>query len=127
AGALLARSEAHVMRLALLYTLLDRSEAIKAVHLLAALAFWDYCERSVRYVFGDGLGDPVADELLRLLRGCKNGVTRNEIRDYFHRNYPSERIGHALGVLLQNQLARRVQQETGGRPAERWFAAGRGR
>src|SRR5262249_3048920 len=55
AGALLARAEAHVMRLALLYALLDRSPTIGAVHLLAALAVWDYCERSVKYVFGDSL------------------------------------------------------------------------
>jgi hypothetical protein len=125
AGALLARAEAHVMRLALLYALLDRSAAIQAPHLLAGLAFWDYCERSVRYVFGDSLGDPVADELLRLLRGCPNGLTRTEIRDYFQRNASADRIGRALGLLLQHKLARREQEQTGGKPAERWFALGK--
>jgi hypothetical protein len=73
AGAHLARGEAHVMRLALLYALLDRSPAIRAEHLLAALALWDYCERSVRFVFGDSLGDPVADELQRLLQASPKG------------------------------------------------------
>src|SRR5262249_29317402 len=43
AGALLARAEAHVMRLAMLYALLDRSPAIQGSHLMAALALWDYC------------------------------------------------------------------------------------
>src|SRR5262249_25659115 len=61
AGALLARAEAHVMRLALLYALLDRSALICGPHLLAALALWEYCEQSVYFVFGDCLGDPVAD------------------------------------------------------------------
>ena len=62
AGALLGRAEAHVLRLALLYALLDHSRFIEAPHLMAALALWDYCERSVYYIFGDNLGDPVADE-----------------------------------------------------------------
>jgi hypothetical protein len=122
AGALLARAEAHVMRLALLYALLDKSPVIRADHLLAGLALWDYCDRSVRFVFGDSLGDQVADELLRLLRSSPNGMTRTEIRDYFQRNASAERIGRALGLLLQHKLARREQLETGGRPTERWHA-----
>lgn len=122
AGALLARAEAHVLRLALLYALLDKSPTIRAIHLLAGIAIWDYCDRSVKFVFGDSLGDPVADELLRLLRGCKGGMTRTEIRDYFQRNASADRIGKALGLLLQQKLARREQEQTGGRPSERWFA-----
>jgi hypothetical protein len=125
AGALLARAEAHVLRLALLYALLDQSAEIKAEHLLAALALWEYCDRSVRFIFGDTLGDPVADELLRLLRGCPAGLTRTEIRDYFQRNASAERLGRALGLLLQYGLARQEKQQSGGRPVERWYAAGR--
>jgi hypothetical protein len=124
AGALLARAEAHVMRLAMLYALLDRSALIQPPHLLAALALWDYVERSVYHVFGDRLGDPIADDLLRLLRTCPAGLTRTEIRDYFQRNASAERIGRALGLLLQHRLARQEQQQTGGRPSERWFATG---
>jgi hypothetical protein len=127
AGALLARAEAHVMRLAMLYALLDCSAVIQAPHLLAAMALWDYVERSVYFVFGDDLGDPVADDLLRLLRSCPDGLTRSEIRDYFNRHQSSERIGRALGLLLQHGLVRRELQETGGRPSERWFSVARGR
>jgi hypothetical protein len=125
AGALLARGEAHVMRLALLYALLDRSPLIGAAHLLAALAFWEYVERSVYHVFGDSLGDPIADELLGLLRCCPAGLTRTDIRDYFQRNASASRIGRALGLLLQHRLARREAVQTGGRPSERWYAVGR--
>jgi hypothetical protein len=126
AGALLARAEAHVMRLAMLYALLDRSALILAPHLIAALALWEYVERSVYHVFGDSLGDPVADELLRLLRSCPGGMTRSEVGNHYGRHQPSERIGRALGLLLQHRLARFERQETGGRPVERWFAT-RGR
>jgi hypothetical protein len=126
AGALLARSEAHVMRLALLYALTDRSQLIEAAHLMAALTLWDYCERSIYYLFGDCLGDPVADDLLRLLRASPGGLTRNELMNYFGRNQTSDRIGRALGLLVQHQLVRSEAQKTKGRPAERWFAAGKG-
>jgi Protein of unknown function (DUF3987) len=125
AGALLARGEAHVMWLALLYALLDRSPTIQAPHLLAALALWDYVERSVYHVFGDTLGDAIADDLLRLLRSCPDGLTRTDISSYFQRNVSTDRIGRALGLLLQHKLARREQVQTGGRPSERWHAVAR--
>jgi hypothetical protein len=125
AGALLGRAEAHVMRLAILYALMDRSVSIGIDHLQAALCLWEFVERSVLYVFGDCLGDPVADDLLRLLRGSADGLTRTHIRDYFQRNTSAERIGQALGLLLQHKLARQEKVETGGRPSERWFATAR--
>jgi hypothetical protein len=121
-GSMTARAEAQALRLSCVYALLDLSDKVRAEHLMAALALVQYVEESVRHVFGDSLGDPVADELLRLLRGCPNGMTRTEIRDYFQRNASADRIGRALGLLLQNHLARREQEQTGGRPSERWYA-----
>lgn len=124
-GAATSRAEAQVMRLALLYALLDSSCHIRRSHLLAALALWDYAERSARYVFGSSLGDPTADEILRALRCHPAGMTRNEIREHFSRNKPSQEIGRALGVLLEHGHARRVaEKDTGGRNAERWFSVG---
>jgi hypothetical protein len=125
AGALLGRAEAHTMRLALLYALMDRSATIGANHLMAALALEDYCERSVYFLFGDSLGDPLADDLLRLLRANSAGLTRTDLRDHFQRNQSAERILRALGLLLQHRLARFERQETAGRPVERWFAVTR--
>jgi hypothetical protein len=124
-GAMLARAEAHVMRLACMYALFDLRAKVGQEHMLAALALWEYCERSVRYVFGDSIGDPVADEILRLLRSSSGGVLRSEIMDYLGRNQSSARIGQALGLLLEHKLVRfeRQQADDGrGRPAERWYA-----
>jgi hypothetical protein len=123
AGALIARMEAQALRLACLYALLDLSAQVRPEHLAAALAVVDYCERSVWHIFGESLGDPVADELLRLLRKSSAGQTRTSIRDYFQRNASADQIGRALGLLLQHRLARCEQRQTGGRPEERWFAA----
>jgi hypothetical protein len=123
AGCLLARGEAHVMRLAAIYAVLDLSRTIGAEHIMAALALWEYVEQSVLFIFGDSLGDPLADDLLRLLRSVgDSGMTRTEITSYLGRNQTAERVGRALGLLLEHKLARFERIKTEGRPTERWFA-----
>jgi hypothetical protein len=62
-GAMTARREAQVVRLALVYALLDRSSVIDVPHLRAGQALWDYAERSVACVFGTSTGDRHADAL----------------------------------------------------------------
>ncbi len=121
-GALLARAEAQVLRLALLYALLDRSSQIRVDHLRAALALWDYCEASVRHVFGDSTGNPDADQIIVALRRTQHGLTKTEISNVFGRHLSAGRIGRALLTLNERGLAYFETEETGGRPVERWHA-----
>lgn len=125
-GAILARAEAHVLRLALIYALLDKSPVIRQVHLKAALALWRYAEDSARFIFGEALGDPVADQILEALKEAgEAGLTRTKIRDLFDRNQPAERITQALKSLLRAGLANFTKEESEkgkGRPVEKWFA-----
>jgi hypothetical protein len=121
-GAMLNRAEAQVLRLSLIYALLDCSDSVEHGHLGAALAVWEYCESSVLHVFGDRLGDPDADAILQALRAHKDGMTRTDIRDVFLRNLSAARIERALGVLLKENLAKFDKVETRGRPAEIWRA-----
>jgi hypothetical protein len=122
AGAMTARAEAHVVRLSLLYALLDESPLIRAEHLLAALALTDYISRSVHYIFGNSMGDKLADELLSLLRAAPNGLSRNEITNLLGRHQSSDKTGKALEQLAERGLASCEQQETDGRPREVWRA-----
>ena len=121
-GAVTSRAEAQVVRLAMIYALLDQSTFIEKRHLSAALAVWRYCEESARYIFGDALGDPIADTILRELRRHTNGLTRTEIRETFKRNRSEEEISRALGFLLEGGWVSCTEEQTGGRPAERWVA-----
>src|SRR5262245_10180352 len=124
-GAVTARAEAQVIRLALIYALLDQSEQIDAPHLHAAVAVWDYCDASAAYVFGGMLGDPVADEIMRALQHAGDeGMSRTAIRDLFGRSRSRDRIGAALALLATSRRARTEMRETGGRSAEFWFAVG---
>jgi hypothetical protein len=50
-GAVTSRGEAQVIRLALIYAMLDESQHIRVEHLHAALAFWGYAVESARFIF----------------------------------------------------------------------------
>ena len=121
-GGMLARAEAQVMRLSCVYALLDKSQEVRPEHLKAALAVWEYCEASAEYIFGDSLGDPDADEVLRAVRQAPDGLTRTNIRDLFGRHRRSDAIARVLTRLVAQGLLRCAVKVTGGRPAERYHA-----
>jgi hypothetical protein len=121
-GAVTGRAEAQVVRIASIYAVLDESSSVKIEHLEAALAVWRLCEQSARRIFGDNLGDPMADRIYEELGRRPDGMTRNSIRDLFRRHRNSEEIGRALDTLERSERARRTSEDTGGRRAERWFA-----
>ena len=56
-----------------------RQSVIGREHLEAALAVWQFCEDSAKYIFGERIGDKNADALLDALREAENGLTRTEI------------------------------------------------
>jgi hypothetical protein len=122
-GAVTARAEAQVIRLALIYALLDSSDKIDTVHLGAAMAVWAYCDHSAQLIFGDIVGNPVADDILSALQRNPAGMTRTDISNLFGRHRTSE-IGPALTLLVRLDRARSEERPTGGRPVETWFATG---
>lgn len=119
-GAVLGRPEAHIVRLALIYAVLDHADTISVAHLQGALALWDYAARSGAYVFGDTLGDRVADEIWQAVCDHDGPITRSEIRDLFERNKAKAEIDAALSTLV---AAGRIERRTlpgRGRPTEVW-------
>jgi hypothetical protein len=121
-GAVTGRAEAQVMRLAVIYAVLDGRKTIRVEHVRAALSLWDYSERSAAYIFGEDLGDPVADEILAALQAASEGLTRSEIRDLFKRHKTAARLDIALNALVEAGLAASGSRATAGRPAEIWRA-----
>lgn len=122
-GAVTARAEAQVIRIACLYALLDQSPVVQREHLEAALAVWTYCEASARLIFGDATGDPVADQIRDALqRAGSTGMSRTQIRDLFQRNQHKERTDQALALLKERRLAEPRPWRNGKREIEMWLA-----
>ncbi len=123
-GALTARAEAQVVRLAMIYALWDGKARIDLQHLMAAMAVWEFASASVEYIFGDSLGNVVADAILSALRHASAGLTRTDIAGLFSRNVPANQIALGLGELDRRGLAarRKTMPASGvGRPTETWF------
>jgi len=123
-GALTARAEAHTIRLALIYALLDGANSIRVEHLDAARALWGYAARSAEWALGDATGVPLAEVIHRLLLDDPEGLTRSQLHDLLHRNRPAAQIKEALEALREAGRAesRTRKSPAGGRPAELWTA-----
>lgn len=116
------------MRINAIYALLDKSALIRREHLEAAIALWEYCEQSARWIFGSTTGDRNADKIMEFLRRAGNaGMTTTEISaQVFKRNLESSVLRDALRLLEQSGYVTSTKEITGGAFGERWFAGHKG-
>jgi hypothetical protein len=120
-GFVTSRGAPHVLRLAMIYALLDGKDQIDGVHLAPAVALWDASSRCAAHIFGDSLGDHDADKILAALKQAKKGLTKKEISvQVFQRNVKADRLDAALSLLLRFHLIAQESVSTGGRPAMRF-------
>jgi hypothetical protein len=124
-GAILGRAEAQVIRLALIYALLDNKTQIDLLHLRAALAVWGFCEDSATQIWGDMIGDDVSDTIFAALKTAgSTGLRRTELSNLFSRHVPSARITKVLETLERAGKAERVPGPTVGHGEQRWRYTG---
>ena len=118
-GSITARAEAQLLRLSVVFALVDGSRSIGVEHLRAADAVWQYAERSARLLFGSSLGDPVADRLLVALRNAgADGLSFAQQRAVFAGHETSDRLALARTALEGRGLIETVAVRTGGRSAQ---------
>ena len=123
-GAIISRAAPQVLRIAMIYALLDHSVDIGPKHLLAALALWKYAADSARFLFGDRFGDADSEKLLATLRAKPEGLTRTEITvKVFCKRKSKAEISRELSDLLTRGEIYHTEDRSGtGRPVTRWFA-----
>ncbi len=124
AGAISARAEAHTIRLALIYALIDGARQITPEHLAAALALFDYAQRSATWALERTAANPLACQIhAALCHALPDGLTRTQIRDLLHRNPTTIQLDQALAELAADSKIESQRVLTAGRPAQLWTAA----
>lgn len=122
-GSLTARAEAHVLRLALNYALLDQSATIDVSHLEAAIAFWEYCEQSVEFIFAGVSSVRFAERVKQRLRERgPSGISRTELNRSFSGHVSARELTAALDDLHSRGEAMQTFESTAGCRVERWIA-----
>lgn len=120
-----ARATGHVVRIAMIYALLDFSNVIRVQHLEAALECWRYAEDSAKYIFGNMPSDPTAEKILKALKATDNGLTQNQLMNLFSRNIHSSQIKIALSILLESgriNFRKERLDNNSKKPTTFWFA-----
>jgi hypothetical protein len=99
-------------RVALVHALIERAGSVTSSHLARALALTEYARRGIAWVFGDTIGNPDANLLLRHLHATggltRTAISREIIRDPIRRQA-------AIDELLRLGKARIVTLQTAGR------------
>jgi len=114
AGAVINRGEAQVIRLAMVYALLDGSNVVHDSHLRSALAMWDYCRRSALYIFHGFESDPVATKIMEKL--SEGPIDFTDVYRMFANNATKRQIEEALSILVGKGKVVIESELTGRRP-----------
>lgn len=127
-GQVTSRSEAQVVRLSLLFAVLDGADAVDEHHLRAALALWQYAEDSARFIFGEKFADKTTNRVEELLTEAGDeGLTRDQLFKALGGHTKASALGGALEALQRAGRATAQRTPSGGRPSERWFLTNEGR
>jgi len=113
-GAVINRAEAQVLRLSMLYALLDRTNVIDPVHLQAALGAWDYCEASARFIFGRRESNPYSGRIMAAVKEGPKSMT--DLHSLFSRQLSKAALDEAVQELIAQGAVELVKEKTKGRP-----------
>jgi hypothetical protein len=112
-GKAVARARAQVLRLSCLYALLDHSSQVRRPHLEAALALWQYCEDSARYIFADGMtlsgGAQKLYDAVREAGGA--GLSRTAQLQTFKGNLTARELDAITDELIKAHLVIEVRND----------------
>jgi hypothetical protein len=117
-GALLQRDRTHLLRLAMIYAILDCRVCINENHLKAALAVWDYAKQTVQRIFGNMKGSSVAEKIYDFIL-ISGEVSTREIYDHLSRNVSSKEIHIAILKLEVQGLVQTFTEKSGSKKIQK--------
>jgi uncharacterized protein DUF3987 len=120
-GTIINRGEAQVIRIAMLYALLDQESLIMPVHLKAAYAVWKYCEASARLIFSNRQANPLAEKIINALKA--GPMSRTDLHNFFSRKITARDLNAALTELNSQGKILSEKIKGKGRPIARFNLA----
>jgi hypothetical protein len=122
-GDVLNRAESQVLRLAVVYALLDRSPSVTADHLQAALSLWNYCVNSSRVIW-DEAARKLRKAILRYVRAVyPHGLLRRSLHQQIGGHVKAEELDEILQDMEEAGLIHHITKKPKGRgrPGEWWY------
>ena len=113
-GSVTSRAEAQVLRLSMIYALMDGQRFIRQEHLEAALALWRYCETSAKCIFFNKESNLHARKILKVLQEGPKSLSG--LYDIFNRKIKKDELYKTLRELVANYGIEPFQEKTGGKP-----------
>lgn len=119
-GIVTDRGEGQVVRLALIYALLDKAVKIRKEHVQAAYAFWRYCEDSASFIFGCvPTDDPERRKILSFLGDGEK--TQTALHQHFSGHLKADKLRTLLAELqASGAVTQRQDQKSTGKPSAYW-------
>ena len=117
-GAITSRAEAQVLRLSMIFALLDGSSQIDLCHLKAALECWRYCQDSALYIWGDFTQGGLAEKIRIALAGAgEAGLTRSQLNNALGGRIAADEFNPELQKMVSSGEVLPVMKPTAGRTA----------
>jgi hypothetical protein len=98
----------------MIYALLEAQNVIMPKHLKAALAVWNYCENSARFIFSDHESDPYANKIVEALQAGSKSTT--ELHKLFSRKLKGKKLNTILKELIAQGKIKSETTRTKGKP-----------
>tara|TARA_B110000240_G_scaffold142278_1_gene157371 strand:- start:964 stop:3045 length:2082 start_codon:yes stop_codon:yes gene_type:complete len=100
-GTVTSRAAPQVLRLTMLFAVMEKDNVMKKEHLKAALTLWKYALKSADFIFGNNMNGKTQNKILLGLTTNHNGLTKTQIHKLFNNHVSKEDINTSLSYLSQ--------------------------
>lgn len=112
-GCVVNRAESMVLRLAMIYCLLDAKDTITPDHLDSALGIWAYAKQSAEYIFSGREVNPIAQKILDAVERAP--VSMTDIHGLLSNHGSRRQMQTAIQELVGARKIEVIEEKTFGR------------
>ena len=116
------RRAQQVMRVAMIFAVLDCQHAIELKHITPAVALWDYCDATAAHIWGSPQVEGDVEKIVLVLKTEQARMTKYEInrRAFGGRKRPRELEELLTKAQATGEIVYMPPVKTGGKPRHEW-------